>query len=99
MKQPDPLDALRQDPQAAQLLNDPNALRQLLSSPQAQALATLLLRAGGDSIRQAAASAARGDSAPLSSILSRVASDPGGAKIMEDLEKKTAQTVAPQGLR
>lgn len=89
MSQSDPLQALRQDPQAARLLSDPAALRQLLSSPQAQTLANLLQKAGGDSLRAAAASAARGESADLSAIVSQVSADPSGARALTELERQS----------
>lgn len=88
MSHSDPMDALRQDPEAARLLRDPAALRRLLSGPQAQALAALLRQAGGENLRDAAVSAAKGDGGPLSSILSKVAASPDGARAMEDLSKQ-----------
>lgn len=85
----DPMDLLKQDPQAAQLLSDPEALRQLLSSPQAQTLANLLRRSGGADLRSAATAAAQGDGSSLSAILSRVSADPAGAKALEELDQQT----------
>lgn len=89
MSQPDPLQALRQDPQASRLFSDPAALRQLLASPQAQALASLLQKAGGDSLRAAAVSAARGENADLASILAQVSADPKGARALTELERQS----------
>ena len=88
MAKQDPLDALKRDPQAASLLGDQKALAALLQSDEAKTLAQLLQSVGGDGLKQAATSAAAGDSAALGALLEKVRSDPRGAKAMERLDKK-----------
>lgn len=92
----DPLDSLRGE-DGAEILKSPEALKQLLSSQQAQSIAALLQQVGGERLGEAAEAAARGDGSQLNAILSRLSADPKGAKAMKDLEQKTAETVAPQG--
>lgn len=84
----DPLSALKSDPKAAALLGDEAALRGLLQSREAQALAEAFQKLGGDGLQQAAQSAAVGDPAAFQSILEKVMHDPAGAKAVEELSKK-----------
>lgn len=88
MAKQDPLNALKSDPQAAALLGDQKALRSVLQSDEAKTLAQLLQQLGGDSLKQAAQSAAAGDGAALGELLKRVQADPRGAKAMETMDKK-----------
>lgn len=91
MSQQDPLHALKQDPNASKLLGDTAALTALLQSDEAKTLASLFQRMGGDSLKQAAKSAAAGDGAALSAIVEKVRSDPQGAKAMEAMDRKTGK--------
>ena len=91
MAKQDPMDALKRDPQAASLLGDPKALAALLQSDEARTLAQLLQSMGGDGLKQAAASAAAGDSAALGKLLEKVRSDPRGARAMENMDKKMSR--------
>lgn len=84
----DPLSALKAEPKAAKLLGDENALKALLQSQEAQTLAGMFQKLGGDGLRQAAQSAAAGDPAALQSILEQVMKDPAGAKAVENISKK-----------
>lgn len=88
-KHSEPIDALKQDPQAAALLGDRKALGELLGSREAQTLAQMFRQLGGDGLQAAATSAAQGDGAALQAILGKVMSDPKGAQAMEDLRRKT----------
>lgn len=90
MPQSDPtLDALKKDPQAARLLNDPAGLKALLSSPETQTLMSLLSRQGGDGLQAAAQAAAKGKPEELMSLLNRVMENPEGARAVEGIRKKT----------
>ena len=90
MTKPDPsFDALKKDPQAAQLLGDPSALKSLLSSPETQKLVSLLSQAGGDGLQAAAQAAAKGKPDALMGILNQVMGSPEGAKAAEAFQKKT----------
>jgi len=87
---PDPtLEALKKDPQAAQLLSDPKALKALLSSPETRQLMALLNQAGGKDLQGAAQAAAQGKPQALMGLLDQVMGSPNGAKAVEDLKKKT----------
>ena len=90
MTQSDPtFDALKQDPQAAQLLGDSAALKSLLASPETQKLVSLLSQAGGSSLKSAAQAAAKGKPDALMGILNQVMSSPEGAKAADAFQKKT----------
>ncbi len=91
MPKNDPMEALKRDPQAAALLNDPAALAKLLQSEEAKTLAGLFQSMGGAGLQRAAQAAAGGDPAALSAIVDKVRSDPKGAKAMEAMGKKTGK--------
>lgn len=88
MVKQDPLDTLKQDPQASALLSDPKALSALLSSKEAQTMASLLQKLGGSGLKQAAQAAASGEPQALSQLLQQVAADPAGKEAMAALEKR-----------
>ena len=90
MSQTDPtLEALKKDPQAAQLLNDPAALKALLSSPETQKLMALLNQKAGSGLKSAAQAAAMGKPQDLMGLLDQVMGSPEGAQAVEGLKKKT----------
>lgn len=88
MSKQDPLNALKQDPQAAALLGDKAALAALLQSDEAKTLAQLFQQMGGDGLKQAAQSAAAGDGAALGQLVKKLQSDPRGAQAMASMDKK-----------
>lgn len=89
MQKHDPtLEALKADPQAAQLLSDPKALNALLSSPETQRLMALLNQSAGAGLTQAAQAAAKGKPEALMGILNQVMSSPAGSQAVEGLQKK-----------
>ncbi|MDD5937580.1 MAG: hypothetical protein PUC36_00995 [Clostridiales bacterium] len=89
MNKPNPdLDALKKDPQAARLLNDPAALKSLLSSPETQKLMALLNQSAGGSLQGAAQAAAKGRPEALIGILNQVMQSREGASAVENLKKK-----------
>ena len=90
MTRPDPAwDALKQDPQAAQILKDPKGLQALLAAPETQKLMTLLNQSAGDGLQAAAQAAAKGKPDALMGILNQVMGSPEGAKAAEAFQKKT----------
>lgn len=90
MSQTDPtLEALKKDPQAAQLLSDPAALKSLLSSPETQKLMALLNQKAGSGLKSAAQAAAQGKPQDLMGLLEQVMGSPEGAQAVEGLKKKT----------
>ncbi len=90
MNRPDPIpEALKRDPQAAQLLGDPAALKALLSSPETQKLMALLNQSAGEGLRSAAQAAAKGKPDALMGILGLVMGSPEGAQAVEGLKIKT----------
>lgn len=88
MSKQDPLNALKQDPQAAALLGDKAALAALLQSDEAKTLAQLFQQMGGDGLKQAAQSAAAGDGAALGQLVKKLQVDPRGAQAMASMDKK-----------
>ena len=91
MPKQDPMEALKKNPGAAQLLGDQAALAALLQSKEAQTLAQLLQKVGGDQLKQAAQAAAGGDGAALGALVDKVRANPEGAKAMEAMERKTGR--------
>lgn len=91
MPKQDPMDALKRDPKAAQLLGDQAALAALLQSKEARTLASLLQQMGGAGLQQAAQAATTGDPSALNDILKKVQADPQGARAMESISKKTGK--------
>ncbi len=90
MNRPDPIpEVLKRDPQAAQLLGDPAALKALLSSPETQKLMALLNQSAGEGLRSAAQAAAKGKPDALMGILGQVMGSPEGAQAVEGLKRKT----------
>ncbi len=90
MKQNDPtLDALKKDPQAAQLLSDPKNLKALLGSPETRKLMALLNQNAGSGLQAAAQAAAQGKPEALMGLLDQVMGSPEGAQAVEGLKKKT----------
>lgn len=84
----DPLDALKQDPQAAALLSDPKALSALLGSKEAQTMANLLQKVGKTKLQAAAEAAVSGDGTALTHILENVSKSSDGRSAIEALEKR-----------
>ena len=90
MSQSDPtLEALKKDPQAAQLLSDPAGLKALLSAPETQQLMALLNKSAGGSLQSAAQAAAQGKPGDLMGLLNQVMASKEGAQAVEGLKKKT----------
>lgn len=81
-------EALKQDPQASKLLENPAMLNTLLSSPETQQLITLLKQAGGDKLQGAARSAAKGNPDALLGLLNHVMDSPDGTRVVEAFNKK-----------
>lgn len=88
MPKQDPLDALKQDPQAAALLSDPKALSALLGSKEAKTIANLLQKAGKAQLQEAAQAAVSGQPEALSQILENVSKSSDGKAAMEALKKR-----------
>lgn len=89
MSQNPDLNALKQNPRAAQLLRDPAALKSLLSSPETQKLMALLNQNAGGGLQSAAQAAAQGKPDALMGLLNRVMGSKEGARAVEELKKKT----------
>jgi len=79
---------LKQDPQAAKLLNNPAALKDLLSAPETKKLMDLLNRQAGSGLQSAAQAAAQGKPDALMGILDQVMHSQEGATAVESLQKK-----------
>jgi len=81
-------EALKKDPQAAQLLKNPTALKNLLAAPETQKLMDLLNRQAGSGLQSAAQAAAQGKPDALMGILNQVMHSQEGASTVESLQKK-----------
>ena len=74
------------------LKKEPDLARRLLASGDGQSLLGLLTREdGGDSLRQAAAKAAKGDTKALSAMLSGLMESPEGAALIRRLGDRAKQ--------
>lgn len=73
-------------PEAAGLMKDPNALKALLQSAEAQKLIAMLSRQGD--IASAAQQAKAGNTGQLFSMLGQLQSNPEGARALNDLKGK-----------
>lgn len=86
-KRPD-FSQLMGDPRAASILNDKQAVEDLVHSGEAQRLMELLDKNAGGGLKQAAQSALKGDSARLMALVEGLMRDPQGAKLVQDLKGK-----------
>lgn len=82
---------LFQSPQAANFLNNRQAVESLMKSPEAQQLMALLNQNAGQGLKDAAQSAMKGDTARLSQLVEGLMSNPQSAKLVEELNKKVNQ--------
>lgn len=87
MSQQPNLNAFRQNPEDASLLQDQAALKALLQSPDAKRLMELLTQQNGQQLKQAAAKAGNGDTSSLSAMLNGLSQSQEGRQLMERLEK------------
>lgn len=78
------VERLLNSPDAAQLLREKDALRQLATAPETQRLMALL-QASGANVQGAADAAIRGDTERLKRLLSEVSRSPEGARVVEGL--------------
>lgn len=74
--------------EAAALLKKPGALKELLQSPEAKKLLTMLNASHNDRLQSAAKQAKSGDTAALMSMVNEVLQQPEGAALMEEIESK-----------
>lgn len=81
------MDQLHQHPQAKKLLRDQAALRQALSSPEAQRVLAQLQKTDAASLRAAAQAAMEGNAAALQGIVQSLSGDPDTAQAMEKLSR------------
>lgn len=71
-----------------QLKADPAALRRLMQSRDGQTLMGALTRPdNGAGLQRAAQAAARGDTAPMAELVSRIAQSPEGAALMARISR------------
>lgn len=71
-----------------QLKADPAALRRLMQSRDGQTLMGALTRPdNGAGLQRAAQAAARGDTAPMAELVSRIAQNPEGAALMARISR------------
>ncbi len=74
-------------PEAAALLKDADRLKALLKAPETLRLMKLLSARNGDSLKQAAERARKGDVSSLSSMMEGLTSTGEGAELVEKLQK------------
>ncbi|MDO4515835.1 MAG: hypothetical protein Q4C76_01685 [Bacillota bacterium] len=82
------MDELDQNPQAQKLLRDQAALRQVLSSPDAQKVLAQLQKADTSRLQAAAQAALKGDASQLNGILQALSQNPEAAKAIQSLTQK-----------
>ena len=80
-------DQLSSNPQAKQLLENQQAIRQMLANPETHKVLQSLQKKNVGRLQAAAQSALQGDTSALSSVLQELSSDPQAAKAMEQLNK------------
>ena len=79
-------DTLRDHPQAKQLLENQNAIRQVLASPETRKLLQSLQKKSAGQLQSAAQAALAGDPSALNQVLRDLASDPQAKQAMDRLE-------------
>lgn len=88
MKQQPDLEAAMHSPQAQTLLRNKQALESVVKSGEAQRLMDALNQSSGGTLKRAAQSAMKGDSAQLVRLVEGIMKDPKNAKLMEELNRK-----------
>ncbi len=73
---------------AEALLKDKSALKNLLGSPEAKQLISMLATQGTGKLKSAAEQAKSGDPAALVSMVNGIMEQPGGAKLIQQIEQK-----------
>ena len=77
----------KQDP--ASILNDPNAVSQVASNPDAQALKNILTRGHSENdLQRIAQEAAKGNTQELRQVMSSLMQNPDSATIISRLQKQ-----------
>ena len=79
-------DTLRDHPQAKQLLENQNAVRQVLASPETRKLLQSLQKKSAGQLQSAAQAALAGDPSALNQVLRDLAADPQAKQAMDRLE-------------
>ena len=82
------LNEMLNSPKTADLLKNKQAVESLLHSDEARKLMELLNQNSGGSLKDAAQSAMKGNSAQLMGLVQGLMKDPQSAKLVEDLNKK-----------
>ncbi len=85
------LDDLMNDPAAARLLKDREALTALLHAPDTQKLMSMLRQTAGSGLQSAADSAARGDPSALLGLVDTLMHSREGAAVVERIQKSAPQ--------
>ena len=82
------LDQFKDDPKAASILNNKKLLNELLESPDTKKLIDLLNKNGGDSLKSAAESAAKGETEDLMSMLNKIMKSEEGSQAVSGIKEK-----------
>ena len=81
-------DQLRSSPEAKQLLENQEAIKKVLSSPDTKKLLQQLQKKDSGKLQAAAQSALQGDSAALSNLVRELSGNPEAARAMEHLNQR-----------
>lgn len=81
-------DQLRSSPEAKQLLENQEAIKKVLSSPDTKKLLQQLQKKDAGKLQAAAKSALQGDSAALSNLVRELSGNPEAARAMEQLNQR-----------
>lgn len=82
------LDELMKNPKAAGLLKNKDLLQTILNAPDTQRLIQLLNQKADGGLKQAASSAAKGDTSALSGLVQQVMNSEEGARLIQQLNQK-----------
>ncbi len=75
-------------PEAASLLRDAAALKELLGSPETRQLLSVLSAQNGAALQEAAQQAKGGDARSLSAMLTNLSNTKDGADVLAQMEQK-----------
>jgi hypothetical protein len=84
---PKNLEQLLSSPEAANLMNNKDALQSLSNSPEAQKLIQILSQKNGGNLQAATNAAMQGDPSQLGKILSEATQNPEIAQAIQNLSK------------
>lgn len=77
---------ITQSPEAAALLQNKAAIKEILQSPDTKKLMSMLTSQNGDGLKQAAEQAKKGDISSISAMMQKLMSSSEGASLVNKIE-------------